>query len=275
MIGKNVSKYLLAASALVISACAPDVSVLNDTQPVPGDAYTKALGEDYKTLANEDNEAAYYPEAEQFAQKGLSATDGFYVAPIDPRMANIHSSDVEEITHAYRLLSELLEQKVPQALPDEAAAAQVNYECWVSMLAAGNTEGAAICRANFMTTVDIIRMALKGEAEVEGAALYMAFFNTLSAHMDKAGLDAMREAAAAIKESGSTKVLVLGYADLTGTKKINLPLSQRRAEAAKKSLVSMGVPASSIMALGQGATNPLVNTKKADRENRRVEVIIR
>lgn len=77
-----------------------------------------------------------------------------------------------------------------------------------------------------------------------------------------------------------TNVAVNGYADRLGSKKYNLELSQKRADAVKDYLVSKGVDASRIVASGKGEADPVAeceNTNRAElidclAPNRRVEV---
>jgi outer membrane protein OmpA-like peptidoglycan-associated protein len=66
---------------------------------------------------------------------------------------------------------------------------------------------------------------------------------------------------------------IQGHTDDKGTEDYNLKLSQNRADAVKKYLVSKGVVADTITAKGFGETKPIVaNDSDANREkNRRVE----
>lgn len=66
---------------------------------------------------------------------------------------------------------------------------------------------------------------------------------------------------------------IQGHTDDKGTEDYNLKLSQNRADAVKKYLVSKGVVADTITANGFGETKPIVaNDSDANREkNRRVE----
>ena len=51
---------------------------------------------------------------------------------------------------------------------------------------------------------------------------------------------------------------ILGYADRIGSEAYNLQLSQHRADALKRYLVSKGVPAEAIVAEGRGSAEPVV-----------------
>ena len=75
-------------------------------------------------------------------------------------------------------------------------------------------------------------------------------------------------------------VVVTGYTDRIGSQKYNQKLSERRANAAKDYLVSKGVAADRLSAVGKGESNPVVechDKKRSDlikclEPNRRVEV---
>ncbi len=82
--------------------------------------------------------------------------------------------------------------------------------------------------------------------------------------------------------SGIDNVVISGYTDRLGSDKYNLKLSERRANAVKDYLVSKGVAANRLNAVGKGESNPVAecNDKKQKRAdlikclepNRRVEV---
>ncbi len=76
------------------------------------------------------------------------------------------------------------------------------------------------------------------------------------------------------------KIVVSGHTDRLGSDAYNRGLSQRRADAVKKYLVSKGVASTRVNAVGKGETTPVVQCNEKDRKalisclapNRRVEV---
>lgn len=72
---------------------------------------------------------------------------------------------------------------------------------------------------------------------------------------------------------GSGRVLrIEGHADATGNEELNLPLSQRRAEAVKDYLVKNGAESVMLQAVGMGSKALKVSNDPAAAENRRVEI---
>lgn len=89
------------------------------------------------------------------------------------------------------------------------------------------------------------------------------------------------EIATALKATPSvSNVVISGFTDRLGSDKYNQKLSERRANAVRDYLVSAGITADRLNAVGQGETNPVVtctNKKRTDlikclEPNRRVEI---
>ncbi|ADB33964.1 OmpA/MotB domain protein [Kribbella flavida DSM 17836] len=80
--------------------------------------------------------------------------------------------------------------------------------------------------------------------------------------------------AALLRTCGTARVELAGHTDNLGDPSTSLPLSQRRADAVKATLVRLGVPAGRIISRGYGEFEPVAsNRTSAGRiANRRVEI---
>ena len=101
-------------------------------------------------------------------------------------------------------------------------------------------------------------------------------FDTNEAYIKSSFQPVVVSIAKVLKEYDKTLIQVNGYTDNTGNNAINLPLSQRRANAVADFLKVQGVAANRIIATGYGAANPIAsNATAAGREqNRRVEIVL-
>ena len=282
------------AAVMLLTACSPDVQVLEDTAP-RGGPFTQALAKDYKVLASEAQANAEYQPAELYARQGLEASGGDVPGPIDPGSRDIPGVDIHDLAGAFSLLHAVKRQGVQKLLPEAVAAMQVNYDCWAKETSFGMADEAASCKAKFFESFQTIRdemaaaeMAALEIAAVEGIVdiaptglepevprVFMTFFENGSSHPGK---DAAQVVAAAVESAaalGAQQILVLGYTDAPGSYKGNIHLSQLRAKAVKKLITDMGVPSDKVLALGQGSADPLVNTSGSDQSNRRVVIILR
>ncbi|MGA8891821.1 MAG: OmpA family protein [Anaeromyxobacteraceae bacterium] len=108
-----------------------------------------------------------------------------------------------------------------------------------------------------------------------GGKLIPIFFGFNEAVLTAQAKDDLAKNASCIKEKGFTKVTVEGNTDDRGTIEYNLQLGQRRAEAAKKYLVNLGVPAKTMKTVSFGKERPVCSeqTEPCWQKNRRDDLI--
>jgi outer membrane protein OmpA-like peptidoglycan-associated protein len=103
------------------------------------------------------------------------------------------------------------------------------------------------------------------------------FFDTGKTTIKPESFSLLDEVASVMKAHPEVKkVVVEGYTDNRGSKKVNMKLSKGRAEAVRTYLVDKGVEADRLEAKGFGPTHPIADnaTAKGREENRRVEFTI-
>jgi len=107
------------------------------------------------------------------------------------------------------------------------------------------------------------------------ARQFVVYFEFDKSNLTPDGAKVVQDAANAYKQTGSARVAITGYTDLSGTQKYNLGLSKRRADTVRGALVRDGVPDSAIAEAWRGKENPAVPTPDGVREprNRRVEIV--
>lgn len=101
-------------------------------------------------------------------------------------------------------------------------------------------------------------------------------FDTNKADIKASFYRVLGSVATVFKEFDKNLIQVIGHTDNTGSDKINLPLSKRRADSVAGYLVGQGIPSSRITAYGKGSSEPVTSNKtSAGRAaNRRVEIDI-
>ncbi len=102
-------------------------------------------------------------------------------------------------------------------------------------------------------------------------------FDTDRFNIDSEDAAALRRQAEYLLQHTSARATVEGHADERGTRDYNLALGERRANAAKNYLVSLGVPESRLSTVSQGEERPVAtgsNDAAWARNRRAVTVMI-
>ena len=99
-------------------------------------------------------------------------------------------------------------------------------------------------------------------------------FYTNSANLIPTSLSDIQQLAQHLIDTPELDAIVIGHTDNVGEVQSNLKLSQRRAETVRNVIISMGVEANRLTAIGKGDKEPKAdnNTEEGRLMNRRVEV---
>lgn len=153
----------------------------------------------------------------------------------------------------------------------EKSNAQLESEKLARMTAESKLAGAM----KDLATIAAVKEEARGVViTLSGAVLFASGkYTLLNTAMTK--LDQVAEALKA--QDGDRRMVVEGHTDSQGSNATNQPLSLNRAAAVRDYLMTRGVAADKISAVGLGSTRPLVdNTTPENRaNNRRVEIVIK
>lgn len=102
------------------------------------------------------------------------------------------------------------------------------------------------------------------------------FFDTDKYDVDSQDQATLQSQARWLMANPTVRVTVEGHCDERGTRDYNLALGERRANAAKNYLVSLGVPADRISTISYGKERPaeLGSTEEAWAKNRRAVTVV-
>jgi peptidoglycan-associated lipoprotein len=102
------------------------------------------------------------------------------------------------------------------------------------------------------------------------------FFGYDSSVLTGEGQSTLERQAAWLKQYPSVNVTIEGHADERGTREYNIALGERRANAAKNYLVSLGIDSSRLSVVSYGKERPAVlgSTEDAYAQNRRAVTVV-
>ena len=102
-------------------------------------------------------------------------------------------------------------------------------------------------------------------------------FDTNSSSLLPGGYDRLRSLATTLKSYPQQRLIVKGHTDSQGDDRYNQKLSEERAATVQTFIISEGVPAARVTAIGFGSKMPVATNATAEgrQQNRRVEIEIR
>lgn len=283
------------SAALALGACAGNglFDDLNQATPT-GSAFSQALFKNYAYLARSygaqtsmTSGTAFDSEgsmslgdvsddvadiANLFAQKALQASRGENVLP-EPAPPSLADS----LALRTRLLTALDQGR--EKVPDAAARAQADFDCWVlnsTVPALGNS--AAACRRSLDTSLSTVEHALNPAppAQSPNPADYTVYFDFDSWTLTAEGLSVLTQAIDTARAGGQSTINIVGHTDTAGSASYNQTLSLKRANVIKDVLVQMGARPEAVQVSGTGENDLAVQTGDGVREakNRRAVVTL-
>ena len=102
------------------------------------------------------------------------------------------------------------------------------------------------------------------------------FFATNESVLTTASRETLRKQAAWLRKNSKVSVVLEGHADERGTREYNLALGERRGNAVKEFLASLGVDPGRLTVISYGKERPAAegSTSEAWSENRRAVLVV-
>lgn len=109
-----------------------------------------------------------------------------------------------------------------------------------------------------------------------GQANSVVYFDTDRYNIDSEDSMKLQRQAQYFAQNSSVSFTIEGHADERGTREYNLALGERRANAAKNYLVSVGIPANRIRTVSYGKERPVAlgSNESAWAQNRRAATVV-
>ena len=101
-------------------------------------------------------------------------------------------------------------------------------------------------------------------------------FDSNASQLKPAGANTLSGVAMVLKEYEDTRVHIIGHTDSSGSRELNMRLSEQRAESVGTALITMGVDASRLSMDGVGPDQPVASNSTAagKAQNRRVTLTL-
>ena len=268
---------LLIVSSLVLGLGACTTSLPPEETEALGAPFNEELKSRYLQLAANRRSSLDF-DYFHFREKAEASLLGDVVEPDSVADHDICLPWQPEALAARERLLSLLEQGGRFQAASTAAAAQVNYDCWLDELEAqSQTSGACTaaqeqrsppatsqCGERLMAGLDTVEAAIANEG-----LPYAVFFGSGESSVDSEGRDVLARVKRDADLIQPARIVVTGYADRRGVASQNRVLAENRARTVAKRLIEVGVPAAVISVDVWGET---VSSESLD-ENRRVEIV--
>lgn len=240
--------------------------------------------------ALEKAESAHADDAGSFEERSLA-----YVAQRKAQYANVYGNyekdrrDQADAEQAYRNKQDTLrrnaEQQATEAQKTLAATwdnlsnarkeiAQGKAELASEKAAREKAEASAAAALASLNKIAQVKEESRGTViTLDGQVLFV----TGKAELLPIAQDRLNQVAQSLKELDDDKLVSIeGFTDSRGADDMNMKLSTDRANAVRSYLISQGVKAEKLRAIGRGESNPVASNDTAEgrANNRRVELVV-
>jgi len=258
-----------------------------------GIAFNQGLYAGYEELSEDRSDAWLgadwdFVDGELFNHKARTAKKNSVVLPDEPMDRELSEEQAATFQDAIERLRRGFDMGGRYLAPQDAATAQVKYDCWIEATEDGRVGDAEACRAAFesamaavesqanyaLTEIDYSTPAPAMAAATPSQTQFIVLFEFDSTAYAPGNGTIVREALDAALANPSTSLRITGHADRSGAVAYNQTLSERRANRVIEELVGGGVDPTRVSGEAVGETQPLVPTADGVREEGNRAVVI-
>lgn len=301
---QRIARALILAAAITglagLAACSSD-----DGMATGGTAFTQALFRDYTNLSMQASNLPPPPGAadsgwldwlDPFADSTSNPAD-LLVSALDSKAGIADGGNEPEPESAPDAVAATIRARLVRALaagktvvPDVAARAQTDYDCWVLF---GSLPSAASQAQACKTSLDNSLVQLEGAVRPPAPPVpapvaapvpapaptpsdFTIYFNFDSWTLTAEDLTVLTDVINTARAGGQSRITIVGHTDTSGPADYNQRLSVHRANVAVEALVDMGARREAIQASGVGENDLAVQTGDGVREakNRRAVITL-
>ncbi|MDJ0942159.1 MAG: OmpA family protein [Kiloniellales bacterium] len=296
--------FLPWLGALLLVGCGVQLEVAEEAEP-KGTDFNKSLYEGYLELSRAEYQEGDYRDSDTFAERAIIAADGAAPPPEAVDARDIPSDKVSLLAEARDRLLALLDEGGIERLPQQAAEAQIKFECWMQEQEEDRQpDDIAACRTDFFDAMAYLETELAPKAvaaaetpapaaKIEAvpvpraktadeapAALkpvpdsFVVYFDFDQSKLSQESIAVLMEVVLAASKKEGSVITALGHTDSAGKQDYNQALARKRVEAVTKFLIESGVDKTRIKAEALGPAKPAVAAPDGQPEpkNRRVEI---
>ncbi len=291
--------FLPWLGAFLLAGCGVQLEVAEEAEP-KGTDFSKSLYEGYLELSRAEYQEGDYKDSDTFAERAITAADGAAPQPEPIEARKLPADQASFLADARDRLLALLQDGGIERLPQEAAAAQIKFECWMQEQEENRQpDDIAACRTDFFDAMAYLETELaprsvaavetpkpQGTAKIEAvpapapAALkpipdtFVVYFDFDQSKLSQDSISVLMEVVLAASKKDGSVISAFGHTDSAGQQGYNQALARKRVDAVTKFLIESGVDKARITTEALGPAKPAVAAPngKPEPKNRRVEI---
>ena len=285
---KTAALATAALAAITLVACdrmggGPETSLglgkAKGLTPV-GTPFDRALYTEYLALSQAEYNGGDYIDSDLYADNARLAAAGNPTGPMMPIQRRLPIGTADELSASYFRLTFAFAAKAKERAPQDAARAQVMYDCWLEQAEENHqARDIAACREGFLAALTKVEGALLPAptfvAQAPAPETFTVYFPYNRATLDRYAQMEVNYIVNRARTLNAQSITLAGYTDRSGKDDYNLKLSRKREATVHKAIAGAGLNAS-LTGEAFGETQLAMATPDGVREasNRRVVVVV-